>query len=43
VAIEKTYRGRKPLTRVAITPVGRTALAHYRRQLAALVGGIDTT
>jgi DNA-binding transcriptional ArsR family regulator len=42
VAIEKTYRGRKPLTRVAITPVGRSALAHYRRQLAALVGGIDT-
>lgn len=42
VAIEKTYRGRRPLTRVAITDDGRTSLSRYRRQLAALVGGIDT-
>lgn len=41
VAIEKTFRGRKPLTRVAITDDGRASLSRYRRQLAALVGGID--
>jgi DNA-binding transcriptional ArsR family regulator len=37
VAIEKSFRGRKPLTRVAITAQGREALGRYRAQLAALV------
>lgn len=36
VAIDKSFRGRKPLTRVAITPAGRDALEHHRKQLAAL-------
>lgn len=42
VAIEKTYRGRKPLTRAGITDPGRTALGRYRRQLAMLVGDAPT-
>lgn len=29
VAIEKTYAGRKPLTRVSITDAGRTAFVAY--------------
>ncbi len=37
VTIEKSFRGRKPLTRVAITALGREALGRYRGQLAALV------
>lgn len=40
VRIEKTYRGRKPLTLAAITDYGRAALSRYRRQLAALVDGL---
>jgi len=40
VRIEKTYRGRKPLTLAAITEDGRAALSGYRQQLAALVGGL---
>lgn len=42
VAIEKTFRGRKPLTLVAITDEGRASLSRYRSQLAALMGGIET-
>jgi len=42
VAIEKTFRGRKPLTRVAITEEGRASLTRYRNQLAALMGGIES-
>lgn len=38
VTIDKSFRGKKPLTRVAISDQGRDALARYRRQLAALVG-----
>lgn len=38
VTIDKGYRGRKPLTRAAITAAGRTALDGYRKQIAALVG-----
>lgn len=40
VTIEKSFRGRKPLTRVAITTQGREALSRYRAQLAALVGAM---
>ena len=37
VAIEKTYAGRKPLTRVTLTEAGRNAFIAYLDQLAALV------
>jgi DNA-binding transcriptional ArsR family regulator len=40
VRIEKSFRGRKPLTRVAITDQGRDALSRYRSQLTALVGAM---
>ena len=43
VEIEKTFRGRKPLTRVAITEEGRESLNRYRNQLAALMGGIESS
>jgi DNA-binding transcriptional ArsR family regulator len=33
VSIEKTYRGRIPLTLVRLTPAGDTALRQYRAQI----------
>jgi DNA-binding MarR family transcriptional regulator len=38
VAIEKGYSGRKPLTRIRITPAGRKAFATYVEALAGLLG-----
>jgi len=40
VAIDKSCRGKRPLTTLQLTPMGRTALAEYRTQLAAIVAGI---
>ena len=37
VRIDKRFEGKKPLTRIAITAIGRTALERYRAQIAALV------
>ncbi|MGV8931408.1 MAG: transcriptional regulator [Luteimonas sp.] len=37
VAIEKSFRGKRPLTRASITDAGRNALAQYRMQIAALL------
>ncbi len=37
VEIEKTYAGRKPLTRIAITAKGRTAFAAYRDAIEKLL------
>ncbi|WP_140984891.1 winged helix-turn-helix domain-containing protein [Asticcacaulis tiandongensis] len=37
VDIQKGYQGRKPLTRVLVTPAGRKAFADYLEVLAALV------
>ena len=42
VAIEKSFNGKKPLTRAAITDAGRAALEQYRHQLAALVKAVPT-
>ena len=38
VEIEKTYAGRKGLTRIRITPKGRKAFALYVEALAGLLG-----
>lgn len=38
VAIHKSFRGKRPLTRVAITDAGCNALERYRLQIAALLG-----
>ena len=38
VAIEKTYAGRKGLTRIHLTPRGRQAFATYVEALAGLIG-----
>lgn len=38
VVIEKGYAGRKPLTRIRITPAGRKAFAAYVEALAGLLG-----
>ena len=38
VAIDKSFQGRKPLTRVTITPVGRKAFLAYLDAIAKLVG-----
>lgn len=37
VAIDKSFRGKRPLTRIAITDNGRDALQRYRLQIAALI------
>src|SRR3546814_17882644 len=38
VSIDKSFRGKRPLTRVSITDTGRAALQLYRAQIAALTG-----
>lgn len=38
VAIEKSFQGRKPLTRVRLSPVGRKAFQRYLDAIARLVG-----
>ena len=37
VAIDKSFLGRKPLTRIRITPAGRDAFAGYLTAIARLV------
>ena len=39
VAVEKSFAGRKPLTRAALTEVGRDAFAAYLDAIAKLVEG----
>ena len=39
VAIEKSFLGRKPLTRIRITPPGRKAFATYLKAMSRLVDG----
>ncbi|MCR5877248.1 transcriptional regulator [Phenylobacterium sp. J367] len=39
VAIDKTFVGRKPLTRVALTGPGRAAFVRYLDAMARLVNG----
>lgn len=41
VAIAKSFRDNKPLTRVEITPAGRKAFAAYLQAIGALIGGKD--
>lgn len=38
VAIEKSFRDNKPLTRASITPAGRRAFAAYLEALGGLIG-----
>lgn len=38
VAVEKTYQGRKPLTRAKLTAAGREAFIQYLDQISVLVG-----
>jgi DNA-binding MarR family transcriptional regulator len=38
IAIEKSFAGRKPLTRARITPSGREAFAAYLEALGKLIG-----
>ena len=39
VAIDKSFKDNKPLTRVSITPTGRKAFAAYLEALGGLIGG----
>ena len=43
VSIDKSFRGKRPLTRVAITDSGRDALERYRQQIAALINSVPTS
>ncbi|MEN3748917.1 transcriptional regulator [Sphingomonas sp. HF-S3] len=38
IAIEKSFAGRKPLTRARLTPAGRDAFAAYLETLGKLIG-----
>lgn len=38
VAIDKSFRNNKPLTRASITPAGRRAFAAYLEALGGLIG-----
>jgi DNA-binding transcriptional ArsR family regulator len=38
IQVEKTYRGKMPLTLVEITPTGRNALENYRHMLKNWLG-----
>src|SRR3546814_14688379 len=42
VSIDKSFRGKRPLTRVAITDQGRNPREPYRRQVAALTNSPHT-
>lgn len=37
IEVKKSFRGKRPLTELCITPAGRRALAAYRQQLAAVM------
>lgn len=37
VAIQKTFRGKFPLTLCSLTPLGKQAFARYRQQLADFI------
>ena len=39
VAIDKSFKDNKPLTRVSITPEGRRAFAAYLEAIGNLIGG----
>lgn len=39
VVVEKTHRGRTPVTYIALTTAGRRAFEDYTRQLRALLDG----
>lgn len=39
VAIDKSFLNRRPLTRVRMTPAGRTAFTAYLEAMGRLVGG----
>ena len=41
VAIEKSFRDNKPLTRVSITQQGRQAFSAYLDAIGSLIGGKD--
>jgi DNA-binding transcriptional ArsR family regulator len=40
IDIQKTFRGKRPLTTLRMTAHGRRALADYRERLAGVVAGI---
>lgn len=42
VKIEKTYRGRMPLTLCSLTPAGRAAFTAYRRAMVAFLSSDGT-
>ncbi|MFM8517179.1 MAG: winged helix-turn-helix domain-containing protein [Nevskiaceae bacterium] len=38
ITIDKSFRGRKPVTAVSLTPSGREAFTHYLSALSGLIG-----
>ena len=40
ISVEKTYRGRVPLTRYRLTDTGRAALETYRHYLLGVLGAL---
>lgn len=41
VAVEKSFQGRKPLTRIRITPTGQDAFVRYLDAIGKLVNGVE--
>lgn len=41
VSIDKSFQGRRPVTRLRLTPAGRLAFASYREELLAMLGVSD--
>lgn len=42
VDIQKSFRGKRPVTTLRLTSLGRTALAEYRARMADVIAGIPT-
>jgi DNA-binding MarR family transcriptional regulator len=41
VAVEKSFRGRKPVTHLRLTALGRSALEQHARELLDLIGALS--
>jgi DNA-binding MarR family transcriptional regulator len=40
ITVEKTFEGRRPKTRLALTPAGRRAVADYRARMKQVLDGL---
>jgi len=43
IAVEKRFRGKRPLTELRLTPAGRRALDNYRKQMSAVMQALPSS